>query len=148
MKILFSFTKQVSLLVKSRLKSLLRQLMIAIPLNLSGLSPHTLHCLGQIASTELVLRFPLRVFRCCQNCFGLFVNVFSFFILFPFHFCFLEISCVFVLLLKILILVNDFYVFQIFLEKNCKLLKLLFQISTSFILSKFIMSFVCFTSTF
>ena len=112
----FSFIKQVSLLVKSRLKSLLRQLMIVIPLKLSGLSLSILHCLGRIASTELDLSFSLRVFICCQNCFVLFVKVSSFFnILFAFHFCFLDLGCVFVLLPKILILFNDVYVFQTFL---------------------------------
>ena len=35
-------------------------------------------CLGGISSTELDLNFPLRIFRCCQNCFGLFAKVSSF----------------------------------------------------------------------
>ena len=147
----FSFTKQFSLLIKSRLKSLLRQLMIVIPLksnhqgyhlilpsntpppsnththththtytqfmdcsndshtcdlwlsisvlnscvflNIKNLQKCLIHCLGVIASTELDFSLPLRVLRCCQKCFGLFVKVSIFFILFSFHFCFLDLGC-------------------------------------------------------
>ena len=104
--------------------------MILIPLNLSGLSLPILHCLGRIASTELDLSFSLRVFICCQNCFGLFVKVSSFFnILFAFHFCFLDLGCIFVLLLKILILVNDVYVFQIFFKRLAICLSSFFRLA-------------------
>ena len=55
---------------------------------LKSLEKCSVYCLGGIASTELYLSFPLRVFRCCQNCFGLFVKVFKFSILFSSHICF------------------------------------------------------------
>ena len=82
---------------------------------LKSLEKCSIHCLGGIASTELGLSFPLRFFRCCQSCFGVFVTVFSFFILFYFPLLFLDLDCIFVLLPNFLIVVNNVYSFRIFL---------------------------------
>ena len=89
-------------------------LTVAFFSTLKRLEKCSIHCLDSIASTELDLTFPLRFFRCCQNCFGLFVKVSSFYIVF-FPLLFLDLDCIFVLLLNFLIVVNDVYVFRIFL---------------------------------
>ena len=81
---------------------------------LKSLEKCSIHCLGGIASTELGIKFPLRVFRCSQNCFGLFVKVSNFFVIF-FPLPFFGLGCIFVLLPNFLVVVYDVYVFRIFL---------------------------------
>ena len=68
---------------------------------LKSLEKSSIHCLGGIASTELDLSFPLRVFNVTKTVLDYLLRFLVFFI--------------FVLLPNFLVVVNDVYVFWIFL---------------------------------
>ena len=80
---------------------------------------------------------------CLPGC-GMLIYKMSFFYIICFPLLFLDLYCIFVLPPNLLILVNDVYVFRIFLQKTRSLFKLFFQIGTSFILPRFITFFCLF----